>query len=259
MSGERGDAKAFARTFDAPCGAAATIPAPQPRGEQRQEQQQQQRGPRRQGEGYEEKEQEQERREGRRGGRDASTSAGRLRSPSMEREETCGSGGARGHRADGNADDVDDDNVPSSSGAGSGAGRLSGSVDFFCPRFDALLALGTPGLEPPEPGARPMDNVAKCRAILPQEHPDALCHVVRKASSEVCGAVASPPMRASKHARLPSIHACMPCMLSMPSTHVCHYLMHAMIGGLVVSPRAVPVGGAVFRRAGQPSGGLAQA
>eukprot|EP00955_Chlamydomonas_euryale_P069581 360503-Chlamydomonas_euryale.AAC.2 len=31
------------------------------------------------------------------------------------------------------------------------------------------------------------------------------------------------------------------------------------VDGLVVPPRAVPVGMAVFRRAGQPGGGLAQA
>ena len=48
------------------------------------------------------------------------------------------------------------------------------SLDFTSPSFDALQALHTPGLRPPVPDAAPLDNVAKCRAILPPEPPESL-------------------------------------------------------------------------------------
>lgn len=42
-------------------------------------------------------------------------------------------------------------------------------LDFFSREFDALLALYTPGLEPPNPRARPLDFLGKCRSLLPPE------------------------------------------------------------------------------------------
>jgi hypothetical protein len=42
-------------------------------------------------------------------------------------------------------------------------------LDFFSHEFDALLALTTPGVEPPQPRARPLDNLSKCRALLPPD------------------------------------------------------------------------------------------
>ena len=33
--------------------------------------------------------------------------------------------------------------------------------------FDALKALNTPGLQPPNPRVRPLDNIGKCRPLLP--------------------------------------------------------------------------------------------
>lgn len=45
-------------------------------------------------------------------------------------------------------------------------------LDFLSEDFDALLALFTPGLSPPNPRAVPQDNVYKCRQLLPHDHPD---------------------------------------------------------------------------------------
>ncbi|GAX75080.1 hypothetical protein CEUSTIGMA_g2524.t1 [Chlamydomonas eustigma] len=48
------------------------------------------------------------------------------------------------------------------------------ALDFFSEHFDAELALNTPGLVPPDPTAQPLDNVDKCRSILPPEIPESL-------------------------------------------------------------------------------------
>ena len=61
----------------------------------------------------------------------------------------------------------------------------SSLLDFFSPSFDAALALATPGLQPPNPSALPLDNVSRCRALLPPEVPESLSNVVRKKASEV--------------------------------------------------------------------------
>jgi hypothetical protein len=70
------------------------------------------------------------------------------------------------------------DEVPSAAHPHAGAAQLAAPLappphderlDFFSPRFDALLALTTPGVQPPQPGARPLDYLAKCRALLPSE------------------------------------------------------------------------------------------
>lgn len=37
------------------------------------------------------------------------------------------------------------------------------ALDFLSPQFDALKALNTPGLQPPDYTARPLDYVAKFR------------------------------------------------------------------------------------------------
>ncbi len=66
------------------------------------------------------------------------------------------------------------------------------ALDFLSPSFDPLRALHAPGLQPPDPAAQPLDNVAKCRAVLPPEHPDALCNLVKKQASEVGAAHESP-------------------------------------------------------------------
>ena len=59
------------------------------------------------------------------------------------------------------------------------------ALDFLSAEFDPVLALSTPGLAPPDPDASPLDNVAKCRSILPQEVPEALSNVEKRAGSEV--------------------------------------------------------------------------
>ncbi|PSC71977.1 U7 snRNA-associated Sm LSm11 [Micractinium conductrix] len=46
------------------------------------------------------------------------------------------------------------------------------SLNFFSPRFDAARSLATAGLLPPVPGARPLDNIYRCRFMLPEDHPD---------------------------------------------------------------------------------------
>lgn len=61
----------------------------------------------------------------------------------------------------------------------------SGSTDFLSPRFNALKALNTPGLQLPVPDAPPLDNVSKCRSILPAEIPESLVHVKHRPASEV--------------------------------------------------------------------------
>lgn len=44
-------------------------------------------------------------------------------------------------------------------------------LDFLSPRFDALLALTTPGVRPPVPSARPLDHIRQTRHLLPGDHP----------------------------------------------------------------------------------------
>ncbi|BDA44372.1 probable small nuclear ribonucleoprotein Sm D-like protein at C-terminar half [Coccomyxa sp. Obi] len=46
------------------------------------------------------------------------------------------------------------------------------SLDFFSPQFDALKALYNFGLQPPNPKVLPLDNISKCRAILPADLPE---------------------------------------------------------------------------------------
>lgn len=46
------------------------------------------------------------------------------------------------------------------------------ALDFFSEHFDALKALQTRGLQPPVPKIKPLDNVTRCRMILPPELPD---------------------------------------------------------------------------------------
>ena len=63
------------------------------------------------------------------------------------------------------------------------------ALDFLSASFDPVLALSTPNLEPPDPDARPLDNVAKCRSILPSELPESLANVEKKTASEVGGSM----------------------------------------------------------------------
>ena len=69
------------------------------------------------------------------------------------------------------------------------------SLDFFSDQFDAAKVLATPGLQPPVPDAQPMDYLAKCRTILPEEMPESVGANVRgvgaKTGSEVGGAASN--------------------------------------------------------------------
>lgn len=47
-----------------------------------------------------------------------------------------------------------------------------GALDFFSEHFDPLRALYTKGLQPPIARVKALDNVVKCRLILPPELPD---------------------------------------------------------------------------------------
>lgn len=49
---------------------------------------------------------------------------------------------------------------------------LGAVLDFLSRDFDPLLALYTPRLQPPNPRALPLDNVHKCRGILPLGDPN---------------------------------------------------------------------------------------
>eukprot|EP01018_Ginkgo_biloba_P033996 Gb_34777 [translate_table: standard] len=50
-------------------------------------------------------------------------------------------------------------------------------LDFLSPDFDPLEALQTEGLQPPNPRVRPLDNLNRCRHILPQEVPESIVNV----------------------------------------------------------------------------------
>ena len=51
---------------------------------------------------------------------------------------------------------------------------MSDQFNFLSPKFDALLALTTPGVQPPIPNARPLDNLHSFRRLLPSDHPQYL-------------------------------------------------------------------------------------
>ncbi|KAG0504133.1 hypothetical protein KC19_8G075200 [Ceratodon purpureus] len=58
-------------------------------------------------------------------------------------------------------------------------------LDFFSLDFDALAALRTEGLQPPNPRVRPLDNLNKCRRILPSDVPESLINApVREPRSQ---------------------------------------------------------------------------
>lgn len=48
-----------------------------------------------------------------------------------------------------------------------------GALDFFSPSFDPVAALASDSLLPPLPRAPALDNLSRCRALLPAGHPDA--------------------------------------------------------------------------------------
>lgn len=47
-------------------------------------------------------------------------------------------------------------------------------LDLYSERFDPLAALYAPEVALPDPQARPLDNVYKCRQLLPPDHPEAM-------------------------------------------------------------------------------------
>lgn len=59
------------------------------------------------------------------------------------------------------------------------------ALDFTSPHFDAAKALYSDACVVPVPHAPLLDNLAKCRGLLPAEHPDSLRHVVPAVASEV--------------------------------------------------------------------------
>lgn len=56
----------------------------------------------------------------------------------------------------------------------------SGVLNFFSPDFDALKALHTKDLAPPNPRVRPLDNLSSCRRILPEEIPESIINAPPK-------------------------------------------------------------------------------
>jgi hypothetical protein len=59
------------------------------------------------------------------------------------------------------------------------------ALDFFSPSFDPLAALLAVGLRPPVPHARPLDNIYRCRFMLPDGHPEAWREQQRTSKSKV--------------------------------------------------------------------------
>jgi hypothetical protein len=59
------------------------------------------------------------------------------------------------------------------------------ALDFFSGSFDPLRALLAVNLRPPVPAARPLDNVARCRFMLPPDHPDAWQDSQKRVKSKV--------------------------------------------------------------------------
>lgn len=57
-------------------------------------------------------------------------------------------------------------------------------LDFLSPSFNAARALATVGLRPPDPSARPLDNLYRCRTLLPPDHPDAMAAPARQPRSK---------------------------------------------------------------------------
>ncbi|CAG9463561.1 unnamed protein product [Pedinophyceae sp. YPF-701] len=57
-----------------------------------------------------------------------------------------------------------------------GAGSPGHSLDFLSREFDALRALYEPNLQPPDPSAPLLDNLHKCRSLLPEDHPESIPH-----------------------------------------------------------------------------------
>ncbi|GLJ40881.1 hypothetical protein SUGI_0845700 [Cryptomeria japonica] len=56
-------------------------------------------------------------------------------------------------------------------------------LDFLSPDFDPLEALQTEGLQPPNARVRPLDNLNRCRHILPQEVPESVVNISPKSRS----------------------------------------------------------------------------
>ncbi len=60
-------------------------------------------------------------------------------------------------------------------------------LDFTSPAFNPAAALAAEGLVPPVPEATLLDNLSKCRALLPADLPDSLAQLPKPApASEVC-------------------------------------------------------------------------
>jgi hypothetical protein len=58
-------------------------------------------------------------------------------------------------------------------------------LDFFSQEFDAGLALIAADLQPPDLTAPALDNMSKCRLLLPKEMPESLAGVKGKSGAEV--------------------------------------------------------------------------
>lgn len=62
---------------------------------------------------------------------------------------------------------------------------ISDQLDFLSEHFNPLLALNSPNVVLPDPRARPLDNLYKCRQLLPSDHPEALDFEALRAARQV--------------------------------------------------------------------------
>eukprot|EP00898_Chlorokybus_atmophyticus_P002049 jgi/Chlat1/2845/Chrsp194S03009 len=78
----------------------------------------------------------------------------------------------RDRRVDKGAEQSARDRQERSAGPSTSASQIDPTLDFFSAAFDALKALHTPGLQPPNPRVRPLDTLRLCRVLIPDDAPD---------------------------------------------------------------------------------------
>ncbi|GAQ87908.1 hypothetical protein KFL_003870050 [Klebsormidium nitens] len=87
-------------------------------------------------------------------------------------------------------------------GSGGRAAEVDPALDFFSELFDPLCALYTVGLQPPAPRVQPLDNLNKCRRIIPEVVPESLANVAPRVPRSQESIAAQQRAKAHKSVRL---------------------------------------------------------